>query len=108
MFGFLLDLYFSKFPADPSSLSFFYLKPLSQAPIDLHKPWFYPTPIGRNALGKFVQTMCERAGIGERKTNHSLRATGATALFNAEVPEKLIKGTTGHKTSQALQLYERP
>ncbi len=52
--------------------------------------------------------MCKDAGITESKTNHSLRATGASALFNAQVPEKLIKGVTGHKSSQALQLYERP
>ena len=41
------------------------------------------------------------------KTNDSLRATGASALFNAGVPEKLIRGVTGHR-SNALQLYERP
>ena len=51
--------------------------------------------------------MCKEAGIGEKKTKHSLRATGATALFNAGVPEKLIHDVTGHKSS-ALQLYERP
>ena len=42
-----------------------------------------------------------------KKTNHSLRATGASALFNAGLPEKLIRGVTGHR-SKALQLYERP
>ena len=51
--------------------------------------------------------MCHEAGISEKKTNHSLRATGATALFNAGVPEKLIKDVTGHR-SNALHLYERP
>ena len=40
-----------------------------------------------------------------RETNHSLRATGATALFSAGVPEKLIRDVTGHK-SNTLQLYE--
>lgn len=56
----------------------------------------------------FVSTMCAEAGIGERKTNHSLRATGATAMFTAEVPEKMVKEVTGHKSSKALALYERP
>ena len=45
--------------------------------------------------------------IAEKKTNHSLRATGASALFTAGVPEKLIRDVTGHRSS-ALQLYERP
>ena len=50
--------------------------------------------------------MCEDAGITERKTNHSLRATGTTALFSAVVPEKTIRNITGHR-SNALKLYER-
>ena len=41
-----------------------------------------------------------------KKTNHSLRATVASALFNAGAPEKLIREGTGH-TSNALELYER-
>ena len=36
-----------------------------------------------------------------------MRATGASALFNAEVPERLIQDVTGHK-SNALHLYECP
>ena len=50
--------------------------------------------------------MCQQAGILEKKTNHSLRASGASALFNAGVPEKLIRDVTGHR-SNALLLYER-
>ena len=42
-----------------------------------------------------------------QKNNHSLRATGATMLFSAGVPEKLIRDVTGH-TSNALELDERP
>ena len=51
--------------------------------------------------------MCKEAGISEHKTNHSLRATGASAMFNAGVSDKLIRDVTGHR-STALQLYERP
>ena len=54
-----------------------------------------------------MEVMCCEAGITEKKTNHSLRATGATALFNAGVQEKLIRDVTGHR-SNALQIYERP
>ena len=32
--------------------------------------------------------------ISGKKTNHSLRATGATTLFNAQVPKKMIKDIT--------------
>ena len=53
-----------------------------------------------------MQEMCEEAGV-EKKTNHSLRATGCTALFNAGVPVKMICDVTGHR-SNAIQLYKRP
>ncbi len=36
-----------------------------------------------------------------------MRATGATALFSAGVPDKMIREVTGHR-SNALELYERP
>ena len=44
----------------------------------------------------------------ERKTNHSLRATGATRMFAAGVPDKQVKNVTGHKSSKALEVYQHP
>ena len=41
------------------------------------------------------------------KSNHSLRATGASILFQANVPEKIIQERTGHRPVKALRLYER-
>ena len=37
-----------------------------------------------------VSDMCKDANF-PRKTNHSLRAIGATALFQSNIPEKIIK-----------------
>ena len=54
---------------------------------------------------RHFQSACVKRLV--KKTNHSMRATGASALFNAGLPEKLIRGVTGHR-SKALQLYERP
>ena len=54
----------------------------------------------RTQTGLFVYSM--------KRSNHSLRATGASALFTAGVPEKIIKGITGHRSSKALEVYERP
>ena len=51
--------------------------------------------------------MCEEADIGGNKTNHSLRVTGASALFDAGVPERIIQGRTGHRSLDALRIYER-
>ena len=53
-----------------------------------------------------MKDMSGEAGIS-MKTNHSLRATGASSLFQANVPERIIQKTTGHKSIEALRTYER-
>ena len=45
------------------------------------------------------------ARIERNFTNHSLRATGTTALFDAGVPECIIQKRTGHKSLDALRTY---
>ena len=49
-----------------------------------------------------VQKMCADAGISGKKTNHNLRATGASQRFQAYVPEKVIQERTGHRSLEAL------
>ena len=51
--------------------------------------------------------MCQEAGISGNFSNHSLRAYGATSMFQAGVPEKLIQQHTSHRTIDAPQQYER-
>ena len=96
---YLLDLYFSKFPKPVAELDFFYLEPLPLKPemVESAKAWFASVPIGKNVLAKFVELMCIDAGIA-KKTNHSLCVTGASVMFSSGVPEKLIKGVTGHRS----------
>ena len=53
-----------------------------------------------------MKEMFAMIGI-EGKTNHSLRATGATALYSSNVPEKIIQQRTGHQSLKALRTYER-
>ena len=50
--------------------------------------------------------MCRQAGICGNKTNHSLRATGATQMYNSGVLEKIIQERTGHWSLEALRMYE--
>ena len=50
-----------------------------------------------------VAAMFEGAGGQERKTNHLLRVTGATALYTGEVPEREIQQRTGHRSLEAPQ-----
>ena len=74
----LLDKYISKLPTSAKQQDFFYLQPLSQASED--KPWFSVQLCGKNYLVKMVPTtcMCAKAGMEEKKTNHSLRAAGVS------------------------------
>ena len=53
-----------------------------------------------------VKDMCIEAKITP-KSSHSLRATGASALFRSGVPETIIQKTTGHRSLKALHQYER-
>ena len=42
-----------------------------------------------------------------KQANHSLRATGATQLYNAGVPEKITQQRTGYRSLDSLCVYER-
>ena len=94
---YLLDLYISKLPPDAHKAGAFYLRPLPNTPSK--GPWYTAVPIGKNTLCGMVKNMCVKAGL-ETRTNHSLRATAATALFKADVPEKVIQERTGQATRE--------
>ena len=51
--------------------------------------------------------MCTKANISGHKTNHSLRATVCSELFQAGMPEKVIQQRTGHLSLQGMHHYER-
>ena len=100
---YLLDMYLSKLPSYAFEKD---VRPKANTPASDKEPWYDRIPVGKNTLGAFVKTMCQKGGI-ENRSNHSLRATGTTCLFNASVPEKIIQKTTGHQSLSALRDYER-
>lgn len=69
----------------------FYVRPMEKvnkkATTYEHSVWYYSIPIGCNKLSQMVSEMCKLRNISGHNTNHSLRATGATELYEAEVPE---------------------
>ena len=81
----ILDLYFSKLPSGAEA---FYMQPLQKVPANPTSRWFAQTPIGVNPLKNMMSNISKLAGLSQRYTNHSLRATAATRMFNAGVPEK--------------------
>ena len=102
----ILDFYKTKLP---SASKAFYLRPLEKTPADPDKAWFVNMPIGVNTLNTLVSKMFEKCDNGQsvKYTNHSLRATAASRLFEKSVPEKVIAERTGHTSLGGLRAYER-
>ncbi len=53
-----------------------------------------------------MNTLMTRAGIPGHFTNHSLRMTVVTRMFNAGIEEQVVKEHMGHK-SDAVRAYKR-
>ena len=62
--------------------------------------------VGINLLKNIVPELCAQSGIEVYYTNHSLRATAITRMFNSGIPENVIAETSGHRSTKALTLYE--
>ena len=99
----IYKLYNAKCPCDRPDDAF-YLKPLSKP---TGETWFQSRPVGHNILGGVVKRLCTSAGLQGHFTNHSLRATAATRLFEAGVDEQLIMQRTGHSTTAGVRSYKR-
>jgi len=80
----------------------FYLWPLKRPVGEI---WFACQPVGINTLRQVVKNLFQEAGIQGHYTNHSLRATAATRLYES-FPEELVAETIGHR-SVAVREYER-
>lgn len=89
-------------PQEPLS-SALYLQPLKKPSCLV---WYGKTPVGNHTLGDMVKSMMTDAGFEGQFTNHSLRVTTVTRLFDSGQDIKVVKGQTGHR-SDALLEYRR-
>lgn len=69
--------------------------------------WYTNVAVGHNTLANTVKTLCKRGEIAGHFTNHSLRATAATRLFEAGIDEQLIMQRTGHSSNTGVRSYKR-
>ena len=69
--------------------------------------WFSSRPLGHFSVGKTISRMCTEAGISGYKTNHSLRATAATRLYQSGVDEQLVMERTGYRSLEGVRSYKR-
>ena len=81
-----------------------------QRPRDIFKAsdstWYTKQPVGVNTLRNVVKTLCEDTGIPGYYTNHSLRSSSVTRMYQSGVDEQLIQEITGHR-SLAVQSYKQ-
>ena len=97
----LVDKYISLCP-DFHKKPNFYLHSLSKFnPVQ----WYGEQVVGQHSLSKVVKNLLASASIDGYFTNHSLRRSGATRLFQANVDRKLVKEATGH-CSDAVDAYQ--
>ena len=97
----IVEKYMSLCPAVTGKKNF-YLKSLTKPRLT---QWFGNQVVGQNTLASVVKVLMEEAGIEGFFTNHSLRRTGGTRLFQAGVERKIIKEATGHQ-SDAIDAYQ--
>ena len=99
----LLDAYLKCLPLETET---FYMRPLTKFSVDPSKPSYGKQRVGITTLKKIVPDICQKSGCNTKYTNHSLRATAITRMFNGGLPEKLIAENSGHRSLKALRQYE--
>ena len=70
------------------------------------KVWFCDQPYGVNKIKTTVKELCKEGGIDGKFSNHSLRVTCASRMYENDVPEQIIKEVTGHH-SDCVRVYKR-
>lgn len=99
----LIDFYISKLPENPTA---FYLRPLYKVPLS-DRPWNCKSRVGVNKLKSIIPEISAESGLCVHYTNHSLRATAVTRMYNKGVPETVIAEKSGHRSMKALCAYEK-
>ena len=100
----LLDRYL---PLLPVGSTYFYLRPCKCFPSDVSQLAYCRQRVGINQLKKIISTVSSTSGTSGY-TNHSLRATAMTRMYNQGVPEKIIAEKSGHRSLDGLRAYEHP
>ena len=80
---------------------------LERFPSDPNKFGVTNQHVGINMLKSILSELSEKAGLDMHYSNHSLRTTAVTRMFNSGIEEKVIAGNSEHRSTKALQYYER-
>ena len=99
----IIDKYISLLPpVHAKRKANFYLRSLEKY---THAQWYGEQVVGLCTIRKIMSESAKKANIQGFFTNHSLKHSGTTRLFQAGLDKKLIKEFTGHR-SDAVDLYQ--
>ena len=98
----IVDKYMSKLPLKRKTNALYLRLKANYSPT----VWYVDRPVGVNTLQSVVNNVCKEAGLNGYFTNHSLRATSATRMYQSNLPEQVIQETTGHR-SLAIRSYQK-
>ena len=68
--------------------------------------WYLKSTLGHNTLNGTVGPLCKLGGISSYKTNHSLRTTATTRLYQSGVDEQMVMELTGHRSLEGIRSYK--
>ena len=98
----IIKFYLSLLPPNRNCSSF-YLQPRKKIVPDI---WFQDRPCGENRLRDTIKELCKEAKLPGFYSNHSLRSTATTKMYQSGLDEQLIQEVTGHR-SVAVHSYKR-
>ena len=99
----LFKLYCKLCPHDAPADAF-YLRPALKP---TQTCWYSKFPLGHTTLANTVSRLCKLGGITGYKTNHSLRATAISRLYQSGIDEQLVMERTGHRSLEGVRSYKR-
>ena len=98
----IYNLYISHRPKTGKNVHHFYLQPLENP---TSEKWFKDQAVGENKLGEYIKSLFADANIEGFYTNHSLRRTKISRLFQGGAKKEDIKKETGHSSDSGLLAY---
>lgn len=100
----LLDTYISLLTPDSN---YFYIKPRSKFPKVSGQPAYTKQLVGINNIKNFVSSITSVLPQSSKYTNHRLRVTPVTQMYNTGIPEKVIFEKSDHHSIEGLRAYKR-
>ena len=67
--------------------------------------WYTKEILGKNTIGDMMKNISKKAGLGKTYTNHCVRATTVTSLYQNGVDAQTICSITKHKNEGTLKHY---